>query len=234
PELPALQAAYEKAVRGGNTKIEGVAEKFLLIELPTKTARMIDAMLFYGFDALFVRNDAGPWSVDLVKRRLAELEQSIQMYFTLQMTGSVDSYLLREFNWTGWTLPTPTLDRNQVIQAWFARNRPGLRPDRHASFSMKPGGFTVIEIGEGNHFHYSRFIIPVDDLPPAARALLKEGRFPIKQPEYYFASSWWFANVVWQVAEREHRYIDFDPKTFTHGHPRMAWYPVQYLQFGPP
>ena len=195
---------------------------------------MIDAMLFYGYDVLFVRSEAGAWDVDLVKRRLDDLERSVQMYFILQMTGLVDPYVLGQLKWKGWTLPTPTLERDKVIQTFFERNHPGLRAVQHPSFSTRKGDFTVIEIGEGKHFHYTRFIAPVDEIPPAALGFFKEGKFPIKQPEFYFTSRWWFTNVVWQIATREHRYIDFDPTTYIHGQPRMAWYPIQYLQFGPP
>ena len=234
PELAPLQKAYEAAIRGGNTKIEGNSDRFLLIELPKKTARMIDAMLFYGFDALFVRSDPGAWNVALVEQRLKDLEQAIQMYFTLQITGLVDPYVLGEMGWKEWTLPTPRLDRDKVIQAFFKRDHPDLRAEQRSSFSTKNGGLTVIEIGGGKHFQYTRFVAPVDEIPAAAMTFFKEGKFPVKQPEYYFTSRWWFTNVVWQMAHREHRYIDFDPKTFIHGHPRMAWYPIQYLQFGPP
>jgi hypothetical protein len=203
------------------------------VEMPQRTERMVEAMLFYGYDALLVRSTPADRDQAWLDARLVDWRDAVAAFVTLEFSDLVVPYLTDRLAYDGWSHPMPSTDRDPFIRKWFAARRPGVSADSRVSYFFD-GDFVQLEIGEGGHFTASRFIVPSQDVHPEVQMAMSAGRYPVRRPECWMSSSWWFANVMWHIASREGVYVDHDPSSFMHGHPRMAWYPRQYEQFGPP
>ena len=179
-----LQQAYKSAVKT-DPKLLGIATKYPLLDIPARTERIIEAMLFYGFDAVFLRSPENIQDEEMFSEAIESIVRTIDRYFSLRFDGIVSTDLLTQMQWEEWDLPRPSEGHERLVQALFQELHTELKIQ--PSVSPIPDNFWIqLEIGGGNHFHYTRFIVPTESILSDVVEIVRAGEYPIRRPECYF------------------------------------------------